>query len=691
MSATERPLGQLSNRHTSSAANMAGSNVAPPSTGSTPTNTHHNKEHVPGSKKSSKPQFPVPDSIIVDKKSGKSWTRGEVLGEGGFARCYECTSSTGDKFAVKCVWKASLKSSKQRQKLVTEIRIHQMLSHPNIVGFKHVFEDDNFVYMILELCTNRTFVDLIKKRRRITEPEVRFWMWQLLDAVRHLHRKGVIHRDLKLGNLFLDENLNLKVGDFGLAAMIKHDGERKKTICGTPNYIAPEVLFDTANGHSFEVDIWSLGVVMYTLLVGKPPFQTKDLKSIYRKIKENQYSFPSEIPLSSTSKQLIAKLLNSNPLMRPSINDIMGHEFFAIDFPMEIPLNALTTLPTLKMAPTPNPNGETGIVSALDKLNLNMNGPGAAARAAQLAQSQKAQQQSGNQQSNSDEYFNENAIPSRSSSPSSNNKNAQSSIRPLPVLPSASSLGTSVARSKDGSSESNSGKKSQPALEQMLQTLNSAFTNPSLYTNEASQLPERFITKWIDYSNKYGLGYQLRDGSVGVYFNDSTTIILAADGFHFEYLYYDKVYNRTLMHRKAYNLETYPKDLLKKVTLLNHFKGYMQDNLFKAYQPASDMVPPTNNLDFLTKYLRTKHGVIFRLSNNLIQLNLFDHTKIMLLGDTITYMDEKRNLVCKGIGDWILEENEVVLERVRYLKDILQQMILKKHARLQQQQGSSDA
>ncbi len=92
-------------------------------------------------------------------------------------------------------------------------------------------------------------------------------MKQLLEAVAYMHLNKVIHRDLKLGNLFLTKDMNLKIGDFGLAANIKNDGERKRTICGTPNYIAPEVLFDTQNGHSYEVDIWSLGVIMYDRVV----------------------------------------------------------------------------------------------------------------------------------------------------------------------------------------------------------------------------------------------------------------------------------------------------------------------------------------------------------------------------------------------------------------------------------------
>jgi serine/threonine protein kinase len=95
------------------------------------------------------------------------------------------------------------------------------------------------------------------------EPEVRFFMLQILGATKYMHEKRVIHRDLKLGNLFLDSKMNVKLGDFGLAALLMDDNERKRTICGTPNYIAPEVLCDTGGGHSYEVDLWSIGVIMF--------------------------------------------------------------------------------------------------------------------------------------------------------------------------------------------------------------------------------------------------------------------------------------------------------------------------------------------------------------------------------------------------------------------------------------------
>ena len=93
---------------------------------------------------------------------------------------------------------------------------------------------------------------------------------------------------LKLGNLFLNKNMELKLGDFGLATRLEFEGEKKRTICGTPNYIAPEVL-DGKVGHSYEVDVWSLGVIIYAMLIGKPPFETPDVKTTYKKIKMNQY------------------------------------------------------------------------------------------------------------------------------------------------------------------------------------------------------------------------------------------------------------------------------------------------------------------------------------------------------------------------------------------------------------------
>lgn len=121
-------------------------------------------------------------------------------------------------------------------------------------------------------------VDLVRTRRRLTEIETRSYIAQLVKGIQYIHSKRVVHRDLKLGNLFLNASMQLKIGDFGLSEIVNENNDKLTSLSGTPNYIAPEILTDKT-GHSFEVDIWAIGVIAYTLLVGVPPFQSKTSKA----------------------------------------------------------------------------------------------------------------------------------------------------------------------------------------------------------------------------------------------------------------------------------------------------------------------------------------------------------------------------------------------------------------------------
>lgn len=135
--------------------------------------------------------------------------------------------------------------------------------------------------------------------------------------------------------------MEVKIGDFGLATKLEFDGERKRTICGTPNYIAPEVL-EGKQGHSYEVDIWSIGVIIYTLIIGKPPFETSDVKTTYKRIRMNAYNFPEQVGITDNARDLITKILNNDPAKRPTIDDIMNHEW----------INHTGTIPRLLPAST---------------------------------------------------------------------------------------------------------------------------------------------------------------------------------------------------------------------------------------------------------------------------------------------------------------------------------------------------
>lgn len=215
----------------------------------------------------------IPEKLY-DATARRTYKRLRFFGKGGFAKCYEIMDVvTGEVYAGKIVSKKLMMKHNQKEKMTQEITIHKSLNHRNIVGFHSFFDDPLNIYIVLELCKKRSMMELHKRRKIITDYECRYYIHQVLTGVKYLHDKHIIHRDLKLGNLFLNDELHVKIGDFGLATKIEFEGERKKTLCGTPNYIAPEIL--NKKGHSYEVDVWSIGCVMYTLLVGQPPFETK--------------------------------------------------------------------------------------------------------------------------------------------------------------------------------------------------------------------------------------------------------------------------------------------------------------------------------------------------------------------------------------------------------------------------------
>lgn len=147
-----------------------------------------------------------------------------------------------------------------------------------------------------------------------------------------MHRRCVIHRDLKMGNIFLDSHMNVKIGDFGLAAVVLDEKDRRQTLCGTPNYIAPEILNKSSgNGHDNKVDTWAVGIICYAMLIGSPPFASKTQAEIYSKLKLLQYDWRETdsqnfIPLQA--KQLVSSCLNLNGNERPEMDDLVEHEFF---------------------------------------------------------------------------------------------------------------------------------------------------------------------------------------------------------------------------------------------------------------------------------------------------------------------------------------------------------------------------
>ncbi|XP_064815178.1 serine/threonine-protein kinase PLK1-like isoform X1 [Oncorhynchus masou masou] len=522
----------------------------------------------------SAPLKDIPD-ILVDPRTLKKYSRGRFLGKGGFAKCYEITDmETKEVFAGKVVPKSMIVKPHQREKMSSEISIHKSLDNPHIVGFHGFFEDDDFVFVVLEICRRRSLLELHKRRKAVTEPEARYYMMQLVKGCQYLHNNRVIHRDLKLGNIFLSDDMDVKIGDFGLATKIEFDGERKKTLCGTPNYIAPEVL--CKKGHSFEVDVWSLGCILYTLLVGKPPFETSCLKETYNRIKKNNYTIPWQI--NPVAASLIKRMLHADPSQRPTVSQLLTDEFFTEGYiPLRLPTTCLTVPPRFSIAPSSLEPSQRRPLTALNN----------------KAGTEKVEQK--------DEPL-------------------------LREIPEATDCHLSD-------------------LLQQLDTCNAA--KPSerglIRMEEAEDpacVPIFWISKWVDYSDKYGLGYQLCDNSVGVLFNDCTRMIMYADGDSLQYI--DKMAAESYL-----SVRSYPATLSKKITLLKYFRNYMSEHLLKA---GANITPRDGDelarLPYLSHWFRTKSAIVLHLTNGTVQINFFqDHTKLILcpLMGAVSFIDEKRD------------------------------------------------
>lgn len=561
-----------------------------------------------GKEQADQPQIVVEEKVV--KYNGdiyvKKYQRGRFLGKGGFAKCYEFTNLDNKRVsASKVIPKTSLTKSRAKQKLMSEIKIHRSLHHTNIVGFEHFFEDNENVYILLELCSNQTLNELIRRRKRLHELEVQCYVVQIIAALKYLHSHRIIHRDLKLGNLFLSGKMELKIGDFGLATKLEFDGERKRTICGTPNYIAPEIL-EAKQGHSYEVDIWSLGVIIYTLIIGKPPFETSDVKTTYRRIRMNAYTFPDHVQISDAAKDLITKILNNDPSKRPSIDDMIAHEFLnhGGSIPRLLPASTLACPPSKTYISQFQAPGPTG------------------------------------------------ALPS---AVRPDNASAPGGARP------GSGVGTG---------------------EQLGRPIASAAPQGNI------RGPDVWVKKWVDYSSKYGLGYLLSSKATGVFFNDSTKIILDAGGYYFDY--YERRASDKKDIGKGHRLQDYPKELQKKVTLLQHFRSYLEgsdkekemkleEEERKACEPSS-LEPPLRKNDqivYVKKWMRTRHAIMFRLSNKIVQVNFQDHTEIILSSESkvVTYVNKKGERLTYPLSTAMESSNMEMAKRLKYTKDILTHML----------------
>ncbi|RFU72857.1 camk camkl ampk kinase [Trichoderma arundinaceum] len=252
-----------------------------------------------------------------------------TLGEGSFGKVrLAIHNGTGQQVALKIIARKKLISRDMAGRVEREIEYLQLLRHPHIIKLYTVIKTPTEIIMVLEYAGGELF-DYIVQNGRMKEAEARRFFQQMICAVEYCHRHKIVHRDLKPENLLLDDNLNVKIADFGLSNIMT-DGNFLKTSCGSPNYAAPEVIGGKLYAGS-EVDVWSCGVILYVLLVGRLPFDDEHIPSLFAKIARGTYSMPQWMPPGAAA--LIKGMLVVNPVQRITIEEIRADPWFNTDLP----------------------------------------------------------------------------------------------------------------------------------------------------------------------------------------------------------------------------------------------------------------------------------------------------------------------------------------------------------------------
>lgn len=263
---------------------------------------------------------------------------GKPLGKGKFGNVYLAREKKSKYIvALKVLFKSQLEKNHVEHQLRREIEIQSHLRHPNILRLFGYFYDSTRVYLILEYAPKGELYKELTKAERFDEKTSANYIRQLAQALKYCHSKKVIHRDIKPENLLLGLKDVLKIADFGWS--VHAPSSRRTTLCGTLDYLPPEMIEGKA--HDEKVDLWSLGVLCYEFLVGKPPFEADGHRETYRKISRVELHFPSYV--SDGARDLIAKLLMHDPSKRLPLNGVLAHPWIRNNAPA---LDKLQQLPT---------------------------------------------------------------------------------------------------------------------------------------------------------------------------------------------------------------------------------------------------------------------------------------------------------------------------------------------------------
>ena len=356
---------------------------------------------------------------------------------------------------------------------------------------------------------------------------------------------------------------------------------------------APEVLYKI--GHSFEVDIWAIGCIVYTFLIGRPPFETRSVQDTYDRIKKNEYRIPEDLSVQAAA--LVKSILQPNPQRRPDVQGIIDSDFLRGFTPDYLPVSCLT------MAPRADVLQQRIRLSRkpLGQHNPTAGSPALAAGNAGMLH-----------------FENKEAVKCS--------------------LPSAPSAGKDVPPTPSALLLRSSGENLRALQTKLGMTYRSRTTPLTDDMQTPSATPLLWVSKWVDYSDKYGLGYQLSNDTIAVFFNDCTRLTSLPNEN-------DLLYMTKQGHESYYHVNQTPASLNKKMQLLAYFKDYMKQNLVKLGEQESRQDEDLSRVPVMHHWTRTRSAIVMYLSNGTFQMNFFaDHTKLIMCPhlSAVTFVGEDK-------------------------------------------------
>ncbi|KAL0276592.1 UNVERIFIED_CONTAM: hypothetical protein PYX00_004136 [Menopon gallinae] len=468
--------------------------------------------------------------------------------------------------------------------VMKEVNIHNMMRHKNVVRLEAHFLNDSKFYMIMEHCEMNNLAQLLRTYKRFSESETRNFLKQILAGLQHIHERGIIHRDLKPANIYVTRDLVLKIGDFGLADRVRTES---RGICGTPNYISPEVLNE--QGYTTAVDIWAAGCITYHMVTGRPPFEADNQQATYELIRTHRFSPISPSQAGAALRHLVNWMLAFRPEDRPSIPFIFGH----------------TWMKRTRKESSPWPKCRKR------RRNTPSTVPLADLRSEDSAFSDTQASTESDKRSGKREVSLWKHIFEKAKVPSYEDVNSTSVFH---------RFGSRRYSGRSGKHKEDYKK----CIEEVLRGVPFRVGDSEFLQPEDEPLPV-FVSKWIDYSNKYGFGYEMTDGTCGVFFGDRSQITL--DGSKTCITWSNKG------KRTCYPVDSIPERLRENYELLNYFAEYMDSNLSNGFADVrgrdddGDGDVPT----IIRHWTRNDKVILFEMIDGSVQINFFqDHCKFLI-------------------------------------------------------------